>query len=208
MAFHFQPKEFLSRLGTLARKPGEAFQQIAQDPMHDLWDLFPVAAALALLRPLCVALSGLFFASGVRLGSFLLGLLLAPLSWGILVVSAGVVSYGAFILAPRLSSQANFFAAVKLIVWGLSAYWLSMVGYLFPWAPVQILFRAAGIAGTCYLWYHGFPLLLKTPKKPPSTLWLFLLGAGCAYGTLIFLLDQLFLYTLLGPSLSRLLINP
>jgi hypothetical protein len=193
-----QVRPLLDRLLALAKTPDHAWADIKRDPTADFWDVFPQAAVLAAIPPLLAAFYALAFASGARFASFASLLLLAPLSWVILLGGVWVVSYGIFAFAPYMQSRADFPQALKLVVWGLSPVWLSsllMLPYL-GW-----LAKMMGIIGTCYLWYFGFPKLLGTPKQPPTSLALFAVGTGFSYSTLTYLLQELLISILLQPLL-------
>ena len=195
-----QVRPLLDRLLALAKTPDRAWAGIKQDAVADFWDIFPQAAVMAAIPPLLAALYKLLFASGERFASFLSLLLLAPLSWVILLGGVWVVSYGIFAFAPYMQSRADFPQSLKLVVWGLSPVWLSSL-LMLPY--IGWLAKLAGIIGTCYLWYFGFPKLLGTLKQPPTSLALFAVGAGFSYSTLTYLLQQLLIAILLQPLLFK-----
>lgn len=195
------PRELVQRLLTLAKTPERAWAEIREEEAQDFWDILPSAALMAALPPLATAIGALF--GGVKL--FLLALLLAPLAWIILLGGVWVVSYGVYAFAPYLGSQPNFSNSLKLVTWGLSAFWISALLNAIPFLYVPLLGRLAGVVGTCYLWYYGFPSLLGTPRQPPTSLALFAFGAGFSYSTLTYLLQTLFISSLLGPLLLKIL---
>jgi Yip1 domain len=195
-----QVRPLLDRLLALAKTPDRAWSDIKQEAAADFWDIFPQAAVMAAIPPLITALYALLFASGTRVASFFSLLLLAPLSWVILLGGVWVVSYGIFAFAPYMQSRADFPQSLKLVSWGLSPLWVSSL-LILPY--IGGLAKLVGIMGTCYLWYFGFPRLLGTPKQPPTSLALFAVGAGFSYSTLTYLLQQLLVSILLQPLLFK-----
>lgn len=172
-------REITETSRALARDPQGAWVEISRTPGERWLDLLSVAGVGAAIPPLTFALQMLLYQSGARLSSFLWALLLAPFAWAVLVGAVVAVAYGIFSLAPYLNARPDLQSTVKLLSWGLLPYWLCSVAGLVPYLP--LLANLAGIGATCYLWFFGIPLLLDTPRNPPTTIALVGLSAGGAY---------------------------
>lgn len=173
-------RDLADTLRAFRQSPTEGWQEVARLPGEKPIELLPVAAVFAAVPPLVGALQGLFY---LGLRGFLFGLLRAPFLWAISLGAVFAVAHGLAYLAPRLQAPVEPQNAMKVLAWGLVPYWASSVAGLIPYLPY--LAHPAGVVATCYLWFFGFPLLLETPRNPPTTLALLALGAGSAYALLV-----------------------
>jgi hypothetical protein len=201
MDLQIQPKKLAERVVALLKNPTQTWSEIRREPVGDFWDIFPDLALLAAIPPLMGAFYGLLVSGA----TFLSLLLLAPLAWAILMGGVWAVSYGIFAFAPYLESRADLSQSLKLMTWGLAPLWLSSI-VMFPYFGIGIIARIAGMGAACYLWVYGFPRLLSTPKKPPTTLALLIASAGFSYSTLTYLLQQILITYLLQPIIIQIFI--
>jgi hypothetical protein len=113
--------------------------------------ILPLAAIPALARLAGLTLFGLSWL-GVRIA--LVGYLTAL----VLPMVAAVVMAK---LAPKFRSTGDQADALKVVAYSATPLWLAGIAFLVP--GLASLAAIAGLAYSCYLFYLGLPIVMKTP---------------------------------------------
>lgn len=125
-------------------------------------------------------------------------------------LAAGVVGYifhllgllaGAWtisMLSPYFNSKSDYYAALKVVVFSMTPIWLLGIFSAFP---VLGILQVLGVYGI-YLLYHGFQIVLETPR---DKVWFFIIFSMIASILISLLLTIVVGSSVYGPIYMRML---
>ncbi len=156
----------VKKIKNITLRPKEAWPEIKKEEIST-GELYLFAVILAAIPAICkligISLIGMSIMTEINVGPFTMNFFWNVIfSYALSIVGIKIISFIVDFLAPRFDSKRNLNNATKLVIYSWTPYWVAGVLYLVPQLALIILFFSFyGI----YIFYHGLPILMETPKE-------------------------------------------
>jgi hypothetical protein len=156
----------VKNIKNITLRPKESWPAIKNE-ITSTAELYTFAIILAAIPAICkligISLIGMSVTTEINVGPFTMNFFWnVVFSYALSLVGIKIISFIVDFLAPRFDSKRNLNNATKLVIYSWTPYWVAGVLYLIPQLALIVLFFSFyGI----YIFYHGLPVLMETPKE-------------------------------------------